>query len=902
MTAMYTCPVCAFSSDSLEAFAGHYRFHKSVANFDFPCPVTNCTRTFCKYLSFRSHIHRDHEQFRKDVRVVTKCKISSALVCQVPLCCFQCKDLHQFLGHLRHHIQDNVEVVCPFKDCAKSFSVKSSFSSHLSRIHRDWSASCISNAVCSSVSINDHISGQAAAANFIAGSKEEVALDSDNFDGPEETNCAASDTVDEESYLRTISLFYLKLQAKLLLPASTIQQIIEEFQEIHDIGLSHLFGKLQDKLAIYNIPESDVKNLLTELSREDLLHACNSGVLRSDQTRKTFFKTQFHYVEPVQMYLGQDGTGTQRYFQYVPIKNTLEAFFKHDSVKDQYRLTRANIPTDGVFEDLCDGKAFLSNQLFREFPSSLRVILYQDSFEVVNPLGSGKRKHKILAVYLSLADLLPHCRSSIDQMQLVLLCREEDFKTFGHKAVFSRMLEDFQDLERNGVDIGDSTVVKGTVCVIVGDNLGSHCIGGFAENFSTTNYFCRYCRQNRQGFGSIPYSRGPARNPQSYDQAAQANEAEGQAFGVKFSSVFNELQYFHVCQPGLPPCLGHDLFEGVVSKDVALYIKHFVKVDKYFTYVQLNRIINQFKYLGSDADNKPCDVNLNAEKLGGHAVQNWCFLRLLPLLIGDRIEDPLNNQVWQLCLQLRNIVDLICAPRISVGQVADLRILTEEYLHDRKELFPNDPLKPKHHYVAHYPELILQFGPLIRLWTLRFESKHTYFKQCARKLHNFKNLCHTLAVRHQLLQAYYSAGFLFPNPVTVHQGIEFDPDTYNCHIQQAVETCQLECRHTVAASSVVYKGTTYKKGLFVVLEKTEEGLVFGKIQLILVCTGTVVYFITETHQSLYLVELGCHCLISDNQDEKKIVCIEADKLLDYYPLAEYRSTGLSLVSLHHAIC
>lgn len=62
-----------------------------------------------------------------------------------------------------------------------------------------------------------------------------------------------------------------------------------------------------------------------------------------------------------------------------------------------------------------------------------------------------------------------------------------------------------------------------------------------------------------------------------------------------------------------------------------------------------------------------------------------------------------------------------------------------------KELFPHHPLKPKHHYLCHYPELILLFVPLVSLWTLGFESKYTFFKQCARKLHNFKNLCATLA-------------------------------------------------------------------------------------------------------------------------------------------------------------
>lgn len=57
--------------------------------------------------------------------------------------------------------------------------------------------------------------------------------------------------------------------------------------------------------------------------------------------------------------------------------------------------------------------------------------------------------------------------------------------------------------------------------------------------------------------------------------------------GIKFDSLFNELSYFHVCQPGLPPCIGHDLFEGIVSADLSLYIQHLVKVDKQFTYLEL---------------------------------------------------------------------------------------------------------------------------------------------------------------------------------------------------------------------------------------------------------------------------------------------------------------------------
>ena len=48
-----------------------------------------------------------------------------------------------------------------------------------------------------------------------------------------------------------------------------------------------------------------------------------------------------------------------------------------------------------------------------------------------------------------------------------------------------------------------------------------------------------------------------------------------------------------------------------------------------------------------------------------------------------------------------------------------------------------------------------RFGPLVRLWTMRFEARHSYFKRLASQLGNFINISYTLAVRHQRLQCYY---------------------------------------------------------------------------------------------------------------------------------------------------
>lgn len=158
------------------------------------------------------------------------------------------------------------------------------------------------------------------------------------------------------------------------------------------------------------------------------------------------------------------------------------------------------------------------NSLFQSDPKSLGLILYEDAFEVANPLGSGKKKHKVLAVYFSLT---PHNGSNVDQMQLALLCREQDYKYFGHDKLFSSLIRDLKDLEENGVVMVDGQVYRGTLCAMADDNLGSHSIGGFRENFSRSTHFCRFCDTDRETFISSPLAKASVRTAESYNGHVQ---------------------------------------------------------------------------------------------------------------------------------------------------------------------------------------------------------------------------------------------------------------------------------------------------------------------------------------------------------------------------------------------
>lgn len=832
-------------------------------------------------------MRRNHNGLRRN----TVLHQASNHPCSIQGCDHAADSINSLCTHLGMHMGSGKKVVCPYEGCSKSFRVRSSFTAHVSRKHRHPSRTQFVGV------LSDNVTDEVSRPTTSNDNCINESVGASDFDVDVSTSIT-----DGAPFLKNLALFYLKMQAKFLLPATTMQCIIDEFQEVHNIGMKRAYEKIEEKLTELDIPKDCIHKIIAELEKEDLLTIHNEGVLRSDKTRKTFFKENFNYVPPNQIYLGTDGhNGKERFCQYIPIRDTLSALFRQSTVREQYLKSKERIQGDSmILNDVCDGAACKNNIILQESPSAVSIILFQDAFEVTSPLGSGKKKHKIIAMYMTLVDILPHNRSAVDQTQLVLLCREEDFKAFGQDKVFGRVLEDLQSLEEQGFPLDDGTYVKASLIAICGDNLGSHGLGGFTENFSTSKHFCRYCTINREDFKNAPLKCGTKRTTANYNESIeQLSDEIAVVNGIKFNSIFNSLKSFHVCG-GLPPCLGHDLFEGVVADDMALYIKHLVQTEKHFTYDQINRAISQTKHLGSDSNSQPCHIKQNAKKLSGSATQNWCFLRLLPVYVGRWIKHPLDSEVWQLCLKLKEITELICAPKINHNEIAYLKVMLEEYVYLRTTMFPGHNLKPKHHYLLHYPDLILQFGPLIRVWTLRFESKHSYFKECARKLHNFLNLSKTLAERHQLLQSYLSSGQLFPPTIQV-AGVasELDIESYNSGIQSALQTSVI-CKHaTSEVSALIYKGSKYTKGLVVVLDHSEEDtLVFGKIALILI-DDKQVYFVVLVHHSVFLIDLGVHHL---NQSENKYVCVHADSLLDYYPLPVYTTMDIPVISLHHSVC
>ena len=442
-----------------------------------------------------------------------------------------------------------------------------------------------------------------------------------------------------------------------------------------------------------------------------------------------------------------------------------------------------------------------------------------------------------------------------------------------------------------------------------------HC-SGCSIHIPSPNYL--YSNNTGQAFALNPLCQAECRTIENYSESISfldENPNEKSHQGIKFDSVFNRLKYFHVCRPGLPPCLGHDLFEGVVAYDLALFVKYLVKTKKWFTYDHINGMIRNIAFKEYDARDTPVELRPNGDKLSGHAVQNWRFLRNFPLLVLSKVADP-NDKTWNLILLLRTIVEYVCAPRISSGQVAYLKVLTEQYLEGRKANFPDVPLRPKHHYMLHYAELIQKWGPLMRTWTLRFESKHSYFRQDVRFCPNFINITKSLSTKHQLFQAYCSQGQRFHEKISADKSIPFHVDLYREAVSSAVEVCGEQSGAGVYISdSVLLKNTEYRKGMYVVVkcDDAEDGiftLQLGCIQAALISNDWLkCHFIVEMSVGHYITKLGLYQVTpmlaisgaGESSRVKKMHCIDSEHLTDYQPLNAYDQNRSRYITLKHAL-
>jgi len=234
------------------SYVRHMKLHRYLPNATFKCGIANCSLVFKSFNAFKSHSYRYHNE-RQPVALAQLCSNVTDLTCHIECCSVHCEDLAGFFSHLKSHLKEGTAVTCPFKQCKKTYSVLSTFTSHLSRCHKGKTEHSLIETIV-------QITGASQGSSLESMVHSEDRCEADNSNQMTVDEICPEHVVDDEMFLKNLSLFYLKLQAKLLLPASVIQAIIEGFQEIHDMSLSNMLNKLKEKLILLGVTDRHRKS------------------------------------------------------------------------------------------------------------------------------------------------------------------------------------------------------------------------------------------------------------------------------------------------------------------------------------------------------------------------------------------------------------------------------------------------------------------------------------------------------------------------------------------------------------------------------------------------------------------------------------------------------------------
>ena len=195
--------------------------------------------------------------------------------------------------------------------------------------------------------------------------------------------------------------------------------------------------------------------------------------------------------------------------------------------------------------------------------------------------------------------------------------------------------------------------------------------------------------------------------------------------------------------------------------------------------------------------------------------------------------------------------------------------------------------------------MIRKFGPLIK--TLRFEAKHSYFKSAISASKNRKNICQSMATKHQMyMYLNYRKEFLLdkkpPQGVT-NKEIPIEALDYKCQSLLRSDLNLSESDLLTQSQAVIMDGQRYQQGEVVVVGFEDDEYVFGNIESCFFFQDTAYLLCNlllinnfDSHFHAYLVSPGPNYKLLKIRD-----------LLDYHPLGIYEINKTFYVPLRHYV-
>lgn len=562
--------------------------------------------------------------------------------------------------------------------------------------------------------------------------------------------------------------FVCKYYSKASLPRNIVQNIVDDVQDLLSNGV--FMNTLRDKV-MQALQSSQAEQPLVE-TVSGMFNAVQNPFehLQTEYLRKQYFEKSGYYVAPKVFVLGKrlKQVKTRNGMKWKWLSVTAVHVPLAPVLKNFLELPNALQSILDYMKQLQEQKDFISNfiqgKLWKEklknfSPTDivLPLFVYFDDFEGNNPLGAHSLK--IGGVYVVIGCLPPEIASKIENIFLSTLFCSADRAEFKAKNVIKPLLEELGNLEKFGIRVnlssGNTVRVFFVLGLILGDNLGLHQLCGFVCGFAWANYPCRFCKipKERMRF-DVSLDKSLVRTITNYENDLVVNDQS--KTGISEKCVFNDLDSFHITENSEGDLL-HDFDEGLSQYVVTFVLTKLTTAESrntkpVFSLPTLNRRIQLFHFgthsalyktrLGVIAE----DLEKQKLKMTGSEME-W-FTQTLGVLVGDLV--PKDNVYWKLYLALLNVLDIVRAKTLpgSTLEVLPhyLQVLAELYLsHDG-----NNIMFKLHKILWHYCAIFEQSGPVAKLSTRRFESKHRQLKLGLYSNMSRRNACLSAAIKHQL--------------------------------------------------------------------------------------------------------------------------------------------------------
>lgn len=433
----------------------------------------------------------------------------------------------------------------------------------------------------------------------------------------------------------------------------------------------------------------------------------------------------------------------------LPLKSQFRKIFEQENILLEVLRHMNSLYSNKQYTNFIQGPVWKKKCDMYPGKTLIPYFLYADDFAVNNPLGAHATTHSVCNFYYSFP-CFPRRSSKLESIFLAAVIKSKDLKNIGNEDCLHYLIEELIYLEETGVDIsvgkGEMHRVHFIMGLFLGDNLGVNSLLDFSKSFSSTS-FCRFCKVDRENCSKLGVEvQEHIRTVENYSYDVSVNDLK--KTGIAKESPFNKIPSFHVVENFCVDAM-HDLCEGIFHYDLCHILLYLTQEMNYLTLEMLNKRKQTFDYGPMEIGNFSTELTMNHLKnkhLKMTAREMLTFVMYLPLMIGDLI--PSEDEVWLFLLELIDITELILSFEVTELLISTLKLKIKHHNEQYVKLF-TDNLKPKFHFLTHYPTVIRNSGPARNFWCFKFEAKHRPFKVYAHGITSRKNICLTLSKKFQ---------------------------------------------------------------------------------------------------------------------------------------------------------